>query len=249
MARAAVLRRLNWTLGEVVELRDETPRVRSIILDVPGWPGHLAGQHVDIRLTAADGYQAQRSYSIASAPEDGHLMLTVERLTDGEASSYLVGELRVGDELELRGPLGGYFVWNVDRGGPLLLIGGGSGIVPLMSMIRHRATRPTIPARLLYSSRAWEEIIFREELALFSDRADGLDVFHTLTRTHPRDWGGFTRRIDAQMLSETAWPPSVRAATYVCGPSGFVETVSRTLVLQGHDPITIRTERFGPTGG
>src|SRR5918999_1585994 len=166
MARAAVLRRLNWTLGEVVELRDETPRVRSIILDVPGWPGHLAGQHVDVRLTAADGYQTQRSYSIASAPDDARLALTVERLDEGEESSYLCGGLRIGDQFELRGPIGGYFVWDVSVGGPLMLVAGGSGIVPLMAMLRHRAValastdaRRRIPARLLYSSGRWNDVI------------------------------------------------------------------------------------------
>jgi ferredoxin-NADP reductase len=249
MARAAIQRRLSWTLGEVVELIDETPRVRSIVLDVPGWPGHLPGQHVDIRLTAEDGYQAQRSYSIASAPEVEHLMLTVEMLPDGEASSYLVGELRVGDELELRGPIGGYFVWDLARGGPVLLVAGGSGIVPLMSMIRHRAAKPAVAARLLYSSRTCEDIIFREELARLRDRADGLDVIHTLTRTHPHDWEGYTRRVDAEMLAETAWQADTGVAIYVCGPTPFVEAVARALVLMGHDPRTIRTERFGPTGG
>ncbi|HEU4487731.1 MAG TPA: ferredoxin reductase [Actinomycetota bacterium] len=249
MARAAIQRRLSWTLGEVVELIDETPRVRSVVLDAPEWPGHLPGQHVDIRLTAEDGYQAQRSYSIASAPENERLMLTVEMLPHGEVSSYLVGELRVGDELELRGPIGGYFVWEVTRGGPVLLVAGGSGIVPLMSMIRHRAKKPIVAARLLYSSRSFEDIIFREELARLRDRADGLDVIHTLTRTHPHGWEGYARRVDAEMLAETAWPPDTGAATYVCGPTPFVEAAGRALVLLGHDPRTIRTERFGPTGG
>jgi ferredoxin-NADP reductase len=249
MARAAVLGRLSWTLGEVVELIDETPRVRSIILDVPEWPGHLPGQHVDIRLTAEDGYQAQRSYSIASAPEDKLLMLTVERLPDGEASAYLVGELRVGDKIELRGPIGGYFVWEASRGGPLFLAAGGSGIVPLMSMLRHRARVDSVPARLVYSVRTWEDIIFREELEQLSTGTVGLAVFHTLTRTQPKGWKGYARRVDAQMLAETAWEPATKPASYVCGPTSFVEAVSRVLVLLGHDAKSIRTERFGPTGG
>ena len=249
MARAAVLGRLSWTLGEVVELIDETPRVRSIILDVPEWPGHLPGQHVDIRLTAEDGYQAQRSYSIASAPEDKRLMLTVERLPDGEASAYLVGELRVGDKIELRGPIGGYFVWEASRGGPLFLAAGGSGIVPLMSMLRHRARVDSVPARLVYSVRTWEDIIFREELEQLSTGTVGLEVFHTLTRAQPEGWKGYARRVDAQMLAETAWGPATKPASYVCGPTSFVEAVSRALVLLGHDAKSIRTERFGPTGG
>jgi ferredoxin-NADP reductase len=250
MARAAVLGRLNWRLGEVVELIDETPRVRSIVLDVPDWPGHLPGQHVDIRLTAEDGYRAQRSYSIASAPEGDRLMLTVERLPDGEASPYLVEELRPGDELELRGPIGGYFVWEARLGGPLFLVAGGSGIVPLMSMLRHRAASDARAAsRLVYSSRTWEDIIFREELEQLTARSDGLEVFHTLTRTHPEGWEGYARRVDARMLAETAWAPAAMPASYICGPTSFVEAASRALVLLGHDAKTIKTERFGPTGG
>jgi ferredoxin-NADP reductase len=250
MARAAVLGRLNWTLGEVVKLIDETPRVRSIVLNVPEWPGHLPGQHVDIRLTAEDGYQAQRSYSIASAPEDDRLMLTVERLPDGEASPYLVDELRVGDRIELRGPIGGYFVWEGRLGGPLFLAAGGSGIVPLMSMLRHRAASgATAAARLVYSSRTWEDIIFRAELEQLSAGSDGLEVFHTLTRSQPEGWAGYGRRVDAQMLAETAWEPANMPASYVCGPTSFVEAVSHALVLLGHEAKTIKTERFGPTGG
>ena len=250
MARAAVLRRLNWTLGEVVELIDETPRVRSIVLNVPEWPGHLPGQHVDIRLTAADGYQAQRSYSIASAPEDVRVMLTVEGLPDGEVSPYLVDELRPGDKLELRGPIGGYFAWEVRLGGPLFLVAGGSGIVPLMSMLRHRAvTESSLPSRLLNSSRTRQDIIFREELEHLAARADGLDVFHTLTRRQPDGWDGYTRRVDAQLLAETAWPPASMPLTYVCGPTSFVETVANALVLLGHEARRVKTERFGPTGG
>ena len=250
MARAAVLGRLNWRLGEVVELIDETQRVRSIVLDVPDWPGHRAGQHVDVRLTAEDGYQAQRSYSIASAPEDSHVTLTVERLSDGEVSTYLVDELRPGDTLELRGPIGGYFTWDAEMGGPLLLVAGGSGIVPLMAMIRHRASSSSpAAARLLYSSRTWEEIIYRDELERLAGQPDGPEVIHTLTRAHPPGWKGYTRRVDGQMLAETVWSPAKRPATYICGPTSLVENVSHALVLLGHEAKRIKTERFGPTGG
>jgi ferredoxin-NADP reductase len=250
MARAAVLGRLNWQLGEVSELIDETPRVRSIVLDVPDWPGHRAGQHVDVRLTAEDGYQAQRSYSIASPPEDRRLLLTVERLPDGEVSSYLVDELRPGDALELRGPIGGYFVWEARTAAPLLLIAGGSGIVPLMAMLRHRsASASRVPTRLIYSSRSWEEIIFRKELERLAGQPDGPEVIHTLTRSRPPDWNGYARRVDGQMLAETAWSPTSTPASFICGPTSFVETVSRALVLLGHEAKRIKTERFGPTGG
>jgi ferredoxin-NADP reductase len=250
MARAAVLGRLNWKLGEVVELIDETPRVRSIVLHVPDWPGHRAGQHVDVRLTAEDGYQAQRSYSIASAPEDDRLMLTVERLSDGEVSPYLVDALRAGDVLELRGPIGGYFVWEASMGSPLFLVAGGSGVVPLMAMLRHRAASvPKDPARLIYSSRAWEDIIFREELERLSMPPHGAAVTHTLTRVQPPGWQGYSRRVDGQMLAEIAFPPAKTPVTYICGPTSFVEGASRALVLLGHEAKRIRTERFGPTGG
>jgi ferredoxin-NADP reductase len=250
MARAAVLGRLNWRLGEVVELIDETPRVRSIVLDVPDWPGHRAGQHVDVRLTAEDGYQAQRSYSIASAPEDRRVTLTVERLPDGEVSTYLVDELRPGDALELRGPIGGYFAWEAGMGGPLLLVAGGSGIVPLMAMIRHRAVSvPPAAARLIYSSRTWEQIIYRDELERLAGQPDGPEVIHTLTRAQPPGWTGYARRVDDQMLAETVWSPKSMPATFVCGPTSFVEAVSHALVLLGHEAKHIKTERFGPTGG
>jgi ferredoxin-NADP reductase len=250
MARAAVLGRLNWKVAEVVELIDETPRVRSIVLDVAEWPGHRPGQHVDVRLTAEDGYQAQRSYSIASAPEVGRLTLTVERLSDGEVSPYLVNELRPGDTIELRGPIGGYFVWEASMGGPLLLVAGGSGIVPLMAMLRHRAASgAAVPARLIYSSRTWDDILFRDELGRLAARPDGPEVIHTLTRTQPPDWKGYARRVDAQILADVAWPPAMTPATFVCGPTPFVEAVSRALVLLGHEGEHIKTERFGPTGG
>ena len=229
----------------MVELLDETPRVRSIVLDPPDWHGHLAGQHVDVRLTAEDGYQAQRSYSIASAPEDEHLVLTVERLDDGEVSPYLVDELRPGDELELRGPIGGYFVWEASTGGPLLLVAGGSGVVPFRSMLRHRAAvGSSAPARLLYSSRSLDEVIYRDELERL-----GADVRLTLTREQPDGWTGYGRRIDADLLAEVAWPAEERPLVYVCGPTAFVEVAASSLVGLGHDAGRIKTERFGATGG
>jgi ferredoxin-NADP reductase len=225
----------------VVELHDETPRVRSIVLDPPDWSGHRAGQHVDVRLTAEDGYQAQRSYSIASAPEDEHLALTVERLDDGEVSPYLAGELRPGDELELRGPIGGYFVWEEPLGGPLLLVGGGSGVVPLRAMLRHHAAVASdVPARLLVSARTLDDVIYRKELGAF-------DTHLTLTREWPDDWTGRRGRVDAALLAEVAWPTTDDPLVYVCGPTGFVETVASTLVAMGYDAGRIRTERFGPT--
>jgi ferredoxin-NADP reductase len=229
----------------VVELRDETPRVRSIVLEPPDWRGHRAGQHVDVRLTAEDGYQAQRSYSIASAPEDDHLVLTVERLDDGEVSPYLVDELRPGDELELRGPVGGYFVWEASEGGPLLLVAGGSGVVPFRAMLRHRAAADSdVPTRLLYSSRSLDEVIYRDELERL-----GVDVRLTLTREQPPGWTGYARRIDPELLAEVAWPPEERPRVFVCGPTTFVEVAANALVALGHEPGRIRTERFGATGG
>jgi ferredoxin-NADP reductase len=250
MARAAVLGRLNWTVCTVVALRDETARVRSLDLDAPGWPGHRAGQHVDVRLTAEDGYQAERSYSIASAPEDEGLMITVERLPDGEVSSYLDGEVRVGDTFELRGPIGGYFVWEASMGAPLLLVAGGSGIVPLMAMLRHRAASGVAArARLIYSSRSWDDVIYREELAALAEGQNGPQVFHTLTRAQPPGWAGFARRVDGPILAEAGWPPSVDPKIFVCGPTPFVEAVASALVLLGHAPTSVKTERFGPTGG
>ena len=250
MARAAVLGRLTWQFGTLAGIVQETPRVSSLFFDVPEWPGHLAGQHVDVRLTADDGYQAERSYSIASAPEDKRLALTVERLDDGEVSPYLVGELRAGDRLELRGPIGGYFVWRGDEDRPLLLIGGGSGIVPLMSMLRHRGRiGSNTPARLLFSSRTRADVIYREELEHLGAAGDGLRVVHTLTREKPAGWTGYTRRIDEAMLREVAWPSKDSPAVFVCGPTPFVEAAASLLVAMGHDPRSIKTERFGATGG
>ncbi|HEX2682045.1 MAG TPA: ferredoxin reductase [Candidatus Dormibacteraeota bacterium] len=250
MARTAVLGRLGWQFGTVAELKPETPRVSSIYIDVPEWLGHLAGQHVDVRLTAEDGYQAERSYSIASPPEDKRLALTVERLDDGEVSPYLVGELRVGDRVELRGPIGGFFVWQADGEQPLFLIGGGSGVVPLMAMLRHRANAATkAPARLLYSSRTLADVIYREELDRLASAHDGLEVFHTLTREKPAGWTGYTRRLDEAMMREVAWPVERMPATFICGPTTFVEAAASLLVAMGFEPRSIKTERFGATGG
>jgi ferredoxin-NADP reductase len=226
----------------------ETARAKSIVLELPGWPGHRAGQHVDVRLTAEDGYQAQRSYSIASGPEDRDLVLTVERLADGEVSPYLVDELLPGDELELRGPIGGYFAWDRSDGGPLLLVAGGSGIVPFRSMLRHLAAGdPAVPARLLYSARSVGELIYREELMRL-ETGEQVDVRFTLTREWPEDWTGYRGRIDRALLDQAAWPPAEQPLIFVCGPSGFVEAAAAALVDSGHDARRIRTERFGPTG-
>jgi ferredoxin-NADP reductase len=243
--------RLSWRLGEVVEVVPETPRTKSLVLTVPDWEGHKAGQHVDVRLTAPDGYQAQRSYSIASAPEDERLVLTVDRLEDGEVSPYLTEVLMAGDKLEFRGPIGGYFTWEARReGGPLLLVGGGSGVAPLMAMIRHRAAIGSeVPTRLLYSSRSYEEIIYRKELENLAARDGSLEVIHTLTRSRPQDWSGYDRRIDAEMLAEVGWPPEESPLAFVCGPTPFVEAAGAALVGLGHDPARVKTERFGATGG
>jgi ferredoxin-NADP reductase len=250
MAGTAVLERLNWRLADVVEIKPETPRAKTLDMRVPEWGGHLPGQHVDIRLTAEDGYQAQRSYSIASAPGGERLELTVELLEDGEVSPYLAEELRSGDRIELRGPIGGYFTWDGSDPSPLLLIGGGSGVVPLMAMIRHRAAvKSTIPARLLYSSRAWDDVIYREELGRLAASGDGLEVTHTLTRSQPAGWSGHRRRIDQEMLAEVAWPVAQQPAIFVCGPTRLVESVASSLVALGHAPERIKTERFGPSGG
>jgi ferredoxin-NADP reductase len=233
----------------VVKLVPETARVTTLVLDLPGWPGHLAGQHVDVRLTAEDGYQAERSYSLASAPEDDHLELTVERLEDGEVSPYLVDVLQPGDELELRGPIGGYFVWEESLGGPLVLIGGGSGIVPLRAMLRHWvATSRAVPVRVLYSSRSWDEVIYRDELTDYARAYDLLDVRFALTREWPGDYAGHTGRITPELLADLAGPREGQATIYVCGPSAFVEAAASWLVEIGHPPMRIRTERFGPTG-
>ena len=248
MAGAAVLGRLTWQVATVADRIDETPRVKTIAFDVPGWPGHRPGQHVDVRLTAEDGYQAQRSYSIASAPDGTRIELTVERLDDGEVSLYLDDELRPGDQIELRGPVGGFFVWEPSQGGPLLLVGGGSGVVPLMAMIRARAAAgSTVDTRLLFSSRGWEDVIYRDELERLG--GGGLRVVHTLTRSQPEGWDGYSRRVDREMLADVGPEPSQKPHIYVCGPTPFVEAVGEALVGLGHDPLTVKTERFGPTGG
>jgi ferredoxin-NADP reductase len=249
LAGTAVLGRLTWLVAEVVGLVTETPRVRTIVLDVPDWPGHRAGQHLDVRLTAEDGYQAQRSYSIASPPGEP-IAITVEVLDDGEVSPYLAEELREADEIEVRGPIGGYFVWEPGGDEPLLLVAGGSGIVPLMAMIRHRAaTGDRTPTRLIHSSRRLEEVIYRTELDELAGRGEGLEVFPTLTREQPPGWEGYSRRIDAELMREVAWEPSQRPAVFVCGSTGFVESAAVALVELGHDPLRIKTERFGATGG
>lgn len=239
-----------WRQATVVETVWETKTTRTLVLDVPEWPGHRAGQHVDVRLTAEDGYHAERSYSIASPPEATRLALTVERLPDGEVSPYLDDELRVGDTLELRGPIGGYFVWTVATGGPLLLIAGGSGIVPLMAMLRHRAVTAAhdVSAKLLYSSRRWEDVIYADELTRLANADPTLLVAHTLTRDAPPEWPGYRRRIDRAMLEEFAWPPADAPRIFVCGPTPMVELAASALVDLGHNPSMVKTERFGPTG-
>jgi ferredoxin-NADP reductase len=234
-------------VSEVVDAVQETPRVRTLVLEAEGWEGHRPGQHVDVRLTAEDGYQAERSYSIASAPGQ-RLALTIERLEEGEVSSYLVDEARDGDRFELRGPIGGYFVW--DGGvGPLLLVGGGSGVVPLMSMVRHRAaTGDETPVRLLYSSRSYEDVIYRAELDELAAHGDGFEVFHTLTRSQPEGWTGYARRIDEDMLREVAWPAGDEPRVFVCGATRFVDAAADGLLALGYAPSWIKTERFGATG-
>ncbi len=253
MARAALLERLSrgprvvWQTATVREVVQETPGIRTLALEVEGWPGHLAGQHLDLRLTAEDGYQAQRSYSIASAPELDAVEIAVELVDGGEVSPYLVEEVRPGDRFEVRGPIGGHFTWSVDEGGPLLLVAGGSGLSPLMSMLRHRAARSVaIQAHLLVSARSHEELLYRDELETLEPR-DGLRIAHTYTRARPPGWTGWSRRVDAAMLADVS--PGLDARCFVCGPTPFVESVNDLLVGNGHDPRTIHAERFGPTGG
>ena len=248
MEGAKVLGRLSWQLAEVLDVRAETPRVKTIGFDVPDWGGHRAGQHVDVRLTAEDGYQAERSYSIASAPDGNRIELTIERLDGGEVSAYLTDELRTGDHIELRGPVGGYFVWEPSQGGPALLVAGGSGVVPLMAMIRARtAADSDAEMRLLFSSGSWEDVIYRDELEMAA--RGGVAVVHTLTRSQPDGWTGYARRVDAEMLGDIGPRPDEQPQVYVCGPTPFVEAVAEGLVQLGHAPHRIKTERFGPTGG
>lgn len=242
-------RKLIWRVAEVSKIIDETPRVKSFVLDVPGWPGHRPGQHVDVRLTAEDGYQAQRSYSVTSEPESGQVVLMVERIQGGEVSSYLAANVQPGDRLELRGPIGGYFVWTVAVGGPLFLVAGGSGIAPLMAMLRHRAAvKSTIPAALLYSARTFDDIIYRQELDWMAARNDGLRVAYTLTRRQPPGWTGGARRIDGSMLEGIRLPASARPKVFICGPTSLVESVAQFLLGLGHERTLVKTERFGPTG-
>ena len=246
MEGTAVLGRLSWRVVSIAAIRSETPQAKTLVIDVPGWPGHAAGQHVDIRLTAEDGYQAQRSYSIASAPGAAPLELTIERIDDGEVSPYLTDEARVGDEFELRGPIGGYFVWDGSDQRPVLLVAGGSGLVPLMAMIRHHhAIGSGAEMRLLLSARTIEDVLYHDEL-------DGLgapiEVTTTLTRgAPPPGWSGFTRRIDREMLTSVG--AAVEGPAYVCGPTPFVEAAAQLLVEMGRAPAAVFTERFGPTGG
>jgi len=244
--------RIEWRAAIITEIIAETPHAKTLVLDVPGWPGHTAGQHVDVRLTADDGYQAQRSYSIASEPSRPTLAITIERLDDGEVSPYLTDALGVGDRVELRGPIGGYFVWEPTMGGPLFLVAGGSGIVPLMAMLRTRASVPAdvraaAPATLLYSSRSWEDVIYGDEVMRLADDPT-VRVVQTLTRSQPAGWKGFSRRIDADMLAEVAPEPSLHPHVFVCGPTALVESVAQMLVEMGHEPARVKTERFGPTG-
>jgi ferredoxin-NADP reductase len=250
MARAAVLRRLSWQTATIAEIRVETDSASTVVLDLPGWPGHLAGQHVDVRLTADNGYSAQRSYSVASAPGDDRLEVTIQRVPHGEVSGYLVDVAQPGDMVEVRGPIGGYFTWEPSTKDPVLLIAGGSGIVPLMSMIRARAgERSRVPFRLIYSTRGPAEAIYADELRRRVRDDAGLDVAYAYTRTVP---DGFPRppgRLDAKLLTEAGWPADLEPAAFVCGPTGFVEAVANLLVAKGNDPARVKTERFGPTGG
>jgi ferredoxin-NADP reductase len=232
---------LTWRVATVSAVVDETPRVRTLELAIPGWPGHVAGQHVDVRLTAADGYRAERAYSLACAPGEPPA-ITVERIEDGEVSPYLTDTVRPGDAFEVRGPIGGYFVWRTDDGGPLFLAAGGSGVAPMRAILRHRRNRMSdVRARLLYSSRTCEDVIYRAEL-------EGEDVVHTLTRTQPPGWTGYTRRVDADLLRDVAWPPRENPLAFVCGPTRFVESVAAGLVELGYAPERVKTERFGATG-
>jgi ferredoxin-NADP reductase len=242
---------LNWQIASVKNIKPETANVKSFTLTLPAWMRHRAGQHYDIRLTAEDGYQAQRSYSIASEPErEGEVDITVERINDGEVSTYLHDVLAPGDQIEVRGPIGGYFVWEATMAEPLLLIAGGSGVVPLMSMIRHRAVAGAKnPTSLLYSSRHFEDVIYYNELEKLRSSNHGLQVFHTLTRSQPTDWKGYARRIDQDMLKETARPLGKSVQVFICGPTLLVESAANALVKIGIGSNQIRTERFGPTGG
>lgn len=242
---------LEWQRGRVTAVAPETPRVKTLTLNLPRWMPHRAGQHYDLRLVAQDGYVAQRSYSVASPPEQiGAIQLTVERLPDGEVSPYLCDVVAPGDLLEVRGPIGGYFVWQAGMPNPLLLIGGGSGVVPLMAMLRHRAaTGSRVPARLLYSVRTPQDIIYHDELERLAQSDPQVNVIYTFTRSAPSDWTGYTRRIDSQMLADVSAPLGRDARAYICGPTSMVEGAADALTGLGWSPRAVRTERFGPTGG
>jgi ferredoxin-NADP reductase len=241
--------RLQWRIAEVTALRDETPRARSLTFRVADWTGHIAGQHMDVRLTAADGYQTQRSYSIASIPQASELELLVDLIPEGEVSPYLTQEVRPGDRIEMRGPIGGYFVWTAAHGGPLMLIAAGSGVVPLASMLAYRAqSAPGLPTRLLYSVRTSEDVIFRARLDSWARQDPTLTVVLTLTRGAPTDWTGYRRRIDVDMLRQVAFSCDQSPLAYVCGPTSMVEETADHLVALGYPPERVRTERFGPSG-
>lgn len=250
MARATVLGRLNWQPATIRRVTQESSRAVTLRLGVESWPGHLPGQHVDIRLTAEDGYQAQRSYSIASAPDDPYLELIVERIEDGEVSPWLTETAQTGDSFEIRGPIGGYFAWAGNSTDPVLLVAGGSGIAPLVAMARHRSRRNIrAPMRLLYSARSQEDLLFRAQFEELQDNDDAFEVYYTLTRAWPSEWHGFRRRVDGQMLADVSFPKRDGSIAFVCGPTEFVETVARILVLLGNPPARVKTERFGPSGG
>ena len=250
MEGTEVLKRVTWRTATVVGLHDETATARTLALDVLDWPGHVAGQHVDLRLTAPDGYSAVRSYSIASAPSsDGRIEITVDRLLNGEVSPYLTEQVIVGDKLEVRGPIGRWFVWHPEEAGPIQLVAGGSGIVPLMAMIRSRASaRSSTPFRLLYSVREPAAIFYRDELQALSSREGSVVVTYAYTRVTPPDWTRPPGRIDAQLIASGMWPSNLHPTSYVCGPTSFVERATDLLILAGHDRERIRTERFGATG-
>ena len=237
-----------WRVATVVALRDETATARTIRFEVPDWPGHIAGQRVEVRLTASDGYSAVRSYSIASAPTQTFVEITVERLPDGEVSPYLTQQITIGDRVELRGPIGGWFVWRIEQKEPIQLIAGGSGIVPLMAMIRSRVSAGNTAAfRLLYSVRTPQTIFYRNELqALSADRV--VDLTFAYTRITPKDWPRPAGRIEATLISNTIWPASLGPTCYVCGPTAFVENTANLLNASGISPDRIKTERFGPSG-
>jgi ferredoxin-NADP reductase len=239
---------MSWRAATVAAVRRETPSASTVVLRVPGWPGHQAGQHLDLRLTAEDGYTATRSYSIASVPDGESVEITVERLRHGEVSPYLTEEVTGGEQVEVRGPVGGWFVWRPEQKEPVLLAGGGSGVVPLMAVVRrHRETGSQAPLRLLYSVRDPDAVLYRDELATLEGH--GVDIRYVFTRRTPEHWPRPPGRLDADLLGTTAFSPDLEPTAYVCGPTGFVEGVANLLVAAGHDPRRVRTERFGPSGG